>query len=139
MTFTHKLAVIALFSGTLFACSGDGPAGNSAKITRLVVVPNTVTIDLSQPVQLQAYGRTQANDSVATPLGTVSWKTSDAAVASVSASGLVNGIVGGSVTITATSQGVSGVANVSVSQSPLPPPPPRVGWHVSPSGSSSGN
>ena len=141
MTFKHKLAHrlarlkgAVLLGGTLFACNADGPAGNS-RITRLVVVPNNVTIDLTQPVQFQVYSRTQANDSVAAPGGTVSWKTSDAAVASVSTSGLVRGLATGTVTVTATTEKLSGAANVTVAERPVGP---HIGWHVSPNGSSSG-
>jgi hypothetical protein len=100
------------------------------------VVPNNVTIDLTQPVQLQVYGRTQANDSVAAPGGTVSWKTSDAAVASVSSSGLVRGLASGTVVITATAEGLAASSNVIVAE--RPPVGPHIGWHVSPNGSSSG-
>src|SRR5207237_6420334 len=50
----------------------------------------------------------------------VTWATSDATVATVDAAGLVSGATAGSATITATSEGVSGTAAVTVT--PRPPP-----------------
>ncbi len=44
----------------------------------------------------------------------VTWTTSNAAVATVSATGLVTGVAPGTATITATSEGVSGTATVTV-------------------------
>ena len=50
----------------------------------------------------------------------VSWSSSNATVATVSQSGLVTGVsVGGPITITATSEGISGTASVSVTAVPV--------------------
>src|SRR4029077_7741633 len=50
---------------------------------------------------------------------TVTWATSNAAVASVSGSGLVTGVAAGTATITATSEGQTGTATVTVTNVPV--------------------
>ena len=55
---------------------------------------------------------------------TVTWSSSNSAVASVSSSGLVNSLSAGTANIIATSDGKSGIATVTVSAFVAPPPPP---------------
>ncbi len=62
---------------------------------------------------------------------TVTWSSSAPTVASVTATGLVAGLLAGSATIMATSEGQSGTAAVTVTTSPPPPPPPP-GWPNAP-------
>src|SRR5207247_11057388 len=50
---------------------------------------------------------------------TVTWTTSSTTIATVSASGLVTGVAVGSATITATSEGQSGTASVTVAIVPV--------------------
>jgi uncharacterized protein YjdB len=50
---------------------------------------------------------------------TVTWSTSNAAVATVSSSGVVAGLTNGTATITATSEGVSGTTQITVFGSPV--------------------
>src|SRR3989449_1259723 len=50
---------------------------------------------------------------------TIAWSSGSPAVATVSASGLVTGVAAGSVTITATSEGQSGTATITVSTVPV--------------------
>ena len=54
----------------------------------------------------------------------VSWTSSNTSVATVSGSGLVTGVAGGTSDITATSQGKTGSATITVIDSSSPPPPP---------------
>src|SRR5207245_2656404 len=49
----------------------------------------------------------------------VAWASSNPALATVSASGLVTGVAAGAVTITATSEGQSGTASVTVANVPV--------------------
>src|SRR5205814_4107300 len=51
---------------------------------------------------------------------TISWTSSNAAVATVSGTGLVSGVAAGSATITATSEGRSGQAQVTVAAPSAP-------------------
>ena len=58
---------------------------------------------------------------------TISWTTSAPLVGSVSTLGVVTGLVAGSATITATSEGISSSAVITVSATSVPPQPPASG------------
>jgi len=143
MNFTYKLSkrlaiiksVLVLSLGvSVFACQTDNNTGSSVPhITQLVMVPESVSVDASQTYQLKVYGRTAAGDSVGSDVHAVAWSTSDPAIATVSARGLVSSLIEGAVTVSATSDGASAAAKVRV-RTPIP----HAGWHVSPDGNSSG-
>src|SRR6267142_89205 len=143
MNFTYKLSkrlaiiksVLVLGLGvSVFACQTDNNIGSSVPhITQLVMVPESVSVDASQTYQLKVYGRTAAGDSVGSDVHAVAWSTSDLAVATVSARGLVSSLTEGAVMVSATSDGASAAAKVRV-RTPIP----HAGWHVSPGGNSSG-
>ena len=84
----------------------------TAPVATVTVTPTTAGVVAGQTVQLTATPR----DAGGTPLGgrTVTWASSNTAVATVSATGLVTGVAPGSTVITATSESASGVAAVSV-------------------------
>jgi hypothetical protein len=66
---------------------------------------------------------------------TVTWTSSNPLIATVSPLGLVTGLVGGSATVTAASEGISATATVTVTASAPPPPPSGSGvWAHEPSG-----
>src|SRR4029077_14739203 len=81
----------------------------------VTVSPASPSVPVGQTVQLTATPK----DGSGNPLSgrTVTWATSNAALATVSASGLVTGVAAGTATITATSEGKSGKATVSVTSS----------------------
>src|SRR6266550_229553 len=87
-------------------------------VATVTVSPASAGEQVGQTVQLTATPR----DAAGNPLAgrTVTWATSNAAVDTVSATGLVTGILAGSTTITATSEGQSGTAAITVTT--LPPP-----------------
>jgi hypothetical protein len=85
------------------------------------VTPATASIGEGATVQLTATPKDAAGNALTGRA--VSWATSDAAVATVNASGLVSGVAAGAATITATSEGESGTAQVTVT----PPAPPGAG------------
>jgi hypothetical protein len=62
-----------------------------------------------------------------------SWSSSNASVAQVDGSGRVSAVAAGNATITATSGGRSGTAQVTVNAAPPPPPAPVVSVEVTPS------
>ncbi|MGH7522724.1 MAG: Ig-like domain-containing protein, partial [Gemmatimonadales bacterium] len=82
-------------------------------VTLVTVSPGTPSVAVGTTVQLTA---TTKDASGNTLVGrTVTWGTSNGAIATVSSSGLVTAVaVGGPVTITATSEGINGTANVTV-------------------------
>jgi trimeric autotransporter adhesin len=81
------------------------------------VSPSLVTIFSGQTLQLSAIV-TDDRGQVLTGR-TVSYVSSDPQVATVSASGLVTGVTAGAVTITATSEGASGTATITVAPEPV--------------------
>ncbi|HKA58466.1 MAG TPA: Ig-like domain-containing protein, partial [Gemmatimonadales bacterium] len=81
-------------------------------VATVSVTPATATVDVGATVQLTATPR-DANGNPLTGRA-VTWTSSDPAIATVSATGLVSGVAGGPVTITATSEGQSGTAAVTI-------------------------
>ena len=89
---THALAVLAVGS--------------------VVVTPAPGSVKFGQQVQLSATTLDSAGDTLTGRV--VTWSSSAPAVATVSASGLVTGIMTGKAVITAASEGVTGSSTVSV-------------------------
>ena len=112
------LAVVALAAGCGGGDSATAPVvPDSPRPTTLTVTPPTVELVAGATVQLRAEVRDQ-NASVMAGAA-VTWTSSETSVATVDAAGLVTGVsAGGPVTITATSGGQSGAAQITV----LPPP-----------------
>ena len=100
-----------------YAC-GDGttePPAYFPEPTSVTVSPATAELTaLGETVQLSAEVRDQNGAVMAS--ATVTWASSDAAVATVSASGLVAAAANGTATITATAGSASGSATVTVAQ-----------------------
>src|SRR5207247_223894 len=90
------------------AATGPTPA-RPASVT---VSPSSVSDTVGQKQQLPATAK-EANGNIL-PGPTVSWSSSNAAVATVSGSGYATTVSAGTATITATSEGVSGDATITV-------------------------
>ncbi len=83
-------------------------------LSSIFITPAATTVAISGSQQLIATG-TYSDGSKNTLTGdTVGWSTSDNTVATVTNGGLVKGVATGTATITATDQGVSGTAAVTV-------------------------
>jgi uncharacterized protein YjdB len=90
------------------------PPPPPAPVATVALAPATASIQVGQGAQLVATLRDAAGNLLTGR--TITWSSATPSVASVSASGLVSGVaVGGPVTITATSEGRSGTAAVTVS------------------------
>ena len=106
----------------LAACGGDSTTAPSSDTSTSTPTPVATSITLSAdslsltPLtatsQLSATVKDQNGATMAS--ATVTWVTSDAAVATVSSTGLVTSVAGGTATITATSGSVSATASVTV-------------------------
>src|SRR5437016_633516 len=113
---------VAAGSATITATS-EGQSGTSAltvtnvPVASVTVSPATATVTIGTTTQLTATPK----DANGTALSgrVVTWVTSNAAAATVSASGLVTGVAAGSATITATSEGQSGTAALTVTNVPV--------------------
>src|SRR6266404_2193639 len=123
-------------SGTAaITVTSEGKTGTSAitvtsvPVASVTVSPASPTVTAGQTVQLTATPK-DANGNQLTGR-TITWSSSNTSVATVSSGGLVSGVVAGSATITATSEGQSGTAaitvtNVSVASVTVSPAPASV-------------
>jgi uncharacterized protein YjdB len=103
--------------------TSEGQSGTAAVsivapiVTSVAVSPTTTSVSSGGTTPLTAIVRDQNNIIMTGRV--VTWTTSNAAIVTVSPIGLVTGIsAGGPVTITATSEGKSGTAAVTVTSSP---------------------
>src|SRR6266480_3954139 len=113
---------VAAGSATITANS-EGQSGRSAltvtnvPVASVTMSPAAATVTVGTTTQVTATPK-DANGTALSG-GVVTWGTSNAAVATVSASGLVTGVAAGSATITATSEGQSGTAALTVTNVPV--------------------
>jgi hypothetical protein len=120
---TFDLSCIGVLTASLVACGGGGGGGGgngpSRTLTAVTITGNTTFTSAGQTSQLAA--RAQYSDSTSDDVTTqATWSSSNQAVATVSATGLVTSQSGGtSATITATFQSVTGSAGVTVAAPPV--------------------
>lgn len=126
--------VTAVAVGTVFVVVSSGNKADTTAITvvpvpvaAVAVTPGSAALIVADSAQFSGV----AQDSTGATLAghSISWTTSDAQVASVTAAGLVRGLAAGTASITASSGGKSAAAAVTVSA------PVRGGYYVSASGS----
>src|SRR3989441_106313 len=109
-------------SATITATS-EGQSGTSGvtvtfvPVASVTVNPASASVQVGQTVQLSATPR-DANGN-ALPGRTVTWASTNTTVATVNGQGLVTAKVVGSATITATSEGQSGSAAITVTAAPV--------------------
>jgi len=96
------------------------------------VSPATASVVVGGTVQLVATLKDSAGNVLTGR--TINWTSSASGIATVSATGLVTGVAAGNATITATSEGKSGTATVSVTVGAT-----HSGFYASPSGTSGGD
>ena len=89
-------------------------------VATVTVSPSQAAIEEGQTQQFEAMAAT--TDGTAITDAEFAWSSSDEMVATVDANGLATGIGSGEVMITATADGVSGMATLTVSEPPPPPP-----------------
>ena|SRR5690349_4468013 len=108
---------------TQVAASARGKSGiatvtvTKTPVASVVVSPNSATATIGSKTQLTA-ATYDGGQSVLTGRA-VTWATSNAAVATVDANGLVTAKAGGTATITATSEGKSGACQLTVALLPV--------------------
>src|SRR2546428_818630 len=113
---------VAVGAATLTATS-EGKSGTAAitvatvPVASVTVSPATASVQVGQTVPLAATPKDANGNSLSGR--TIAWSSGSPAVATVSASGLVTGVAAGSATITATSEGQSGTATITVSTVPV--------------------
>jgi uncharacterized protein YjdB len=110
---------------TVTASSGSVSASVPVTVTApapgplhtITVSPSSPTVNVGSTTTLTATAR-DASGSVL-PGTAITWQTGNAAVATVSSSGVVTGVAPGTVAITASSGGVTGSATVTVQLAPI--------------------
>ena len=89
-------------------------------VASVMVSPTEASIEEGQTQQFEAMAATA--DGMGIPDVEFTWMSSDDGVATVDLSGLATGISAGEATITATADGISGTAVLTVTEPPPPPP-----------------
>ena len=112
---------LALFAAVvLSACGGGGSGGGDAvpprPLTTISITPTDVTLEaLGATAQLEATARDQNGNILSAQFG---WSSSDTAVVTVDAEGLVTAASNGMATVTVRSGSVSAPVTVTVRQTP---------------------
>ena len=112
----HRSSLVALVvTLTLAACGGDNGV-TVTEINSVAVSPGTATL-VSLGATQQLFALASAAGTLA-PDATFTWSSSDASVASVSATGLVTALANGTTTVTASVTGATatGSATITVAQ-----------------------
>ena len=124
VSVTSAGAATGVSAGIATITASSGTKSGSSSITVTSVSVATVTVAPSAPsvlvgttVQLAATLRDASGNVLSGR--PVTWRSSDSSRARVSTTGLVTGLVIGSATITATSEGRNGTASVTVTQLPV--------------------
>ncbi|MFH1884819.1 MAG: Ig-like domain-containing protein [Planctomycetota bacterium] len=112
---------------TTVSATGDGGVSGTADVTvtevpvltTIEVLPSTVTLYVGETQQFTATGKDQYGESIDT--GSITWESSNEAVGTVDPTGLFEAGAEGTTTVSATSGGVVGYADVTVQETPAAP------------------
>jgi len=90
---------------------------STVPIATIAVTPSTDTVVVTQTLQLTAVAKDAQGGTLTGR--TMAWITSDASRATVSSTGLVTGVSPGAVTITASAEGKTGTASITIKDKPV--------------------
>jgi uncharacterized protein YjdB len=93
-------------------------------VAGVTVSPSPLTLQVGTTQQMTAALRDPNGHAITGRV--VTWSSSAPAIATVTGTGLVTGVAAGGVTITASSEGTTGTASLTITAGPPPPPPPPV-------------
>jgi uncharacterized protein YjdB len=114
---TGRVTAVGVGTATITA-TAEGVSGRATLVVQLVPVATVAvlpaTLDLKPGDTGKLTAETRAADGTLLSGRVVTWASSDVAIATVDANGNVTGVAAGTATITATSEGQSGTAAVSV-------------------------
>jgi len=120
---TGLVTSVAVGGPVTITATSEGQTGSAGvtvtpvPVATVAVSPATASITPGQTQQLIATPTDAQGDSL--PGRTVTWTSSDPAVATVSATGLVTAVAVGAATITATSEGQTGSATITITPVPV--------------------
>jgi len=110
-----RLSTVLALTLILAGCGGDStgtaPTSAAATVTSVTVTGGTPTV--GNTVQFVATAR-MSNTTVQDVTTVATWQSSNPAVATVSATGSVRAVTGGTADITATYQGVRGILSITI-------------------------
>ncbi|HEX6316840.1 MAG TPA: Ig-like domain-containing protein [Gemmatimonadaceae bacterium] len=112
----HVFAILAAGGTASCGGGGDGTTDPQGKVARVEVTAPSTAMEVGQTMQATARYFDATSSQITGR--TVSWSTSSSAVATISTTGLITAAGVGSVTITATVDGVQG--NLALTVSPVP-------------------
>lgn len=129
-------------AAALVACAGESPtepkqSSSPNPVSTITISPLPASVALNGTLQLSAVVR----DSTGTMLSgrTIAWTSGAQNIATISTSGVVQGVDTGTAMITASSEGKNASAAVRVTKTATTPVGDHAGYFVSPSGSTSGD
>jgi uncharacterized protein YjdB len=120
---TTGLITAIAAGGTVVTAASEGRTAvvavtvSTVPIATIAVTPATDTVVMTQTLQLTAVAKDAQGGTLTGR--TMAWITSDAARATVSSTGLVTGVSPGTVTITASAEGKTGTASITVKEKPV--------------------
>jgi len=110
----RHILLLTLLLSSLVACDGASTAPTPT-VSTVVISPESATLGSpSETRQLTAEARDSSGALISEK--TFVWSSGDESVATVSQSGLVTAVANGTTTITATTDGVTGSASITVGQ-----------------------
>jgi hypothetical protein len=104
--------LVCAVAAALLGCGGGDSTGGDGPVATVTVTPDPATVQVGSTVQLTAVLEDAAGNQLSGR--TVTWSSNAGGTAGVDADGLVTGVSAGSATITATSEGRTGTADVEV-------------------------
>ena len=112
--WSRRAGIAATVALAMTACGGDGGGSGPEPepVATVTVSPADVTLPVGESQQLAATAKDAAGTSLTGR--TITWESSDDGVATVSPTGLVSAVGPGDATVTATSEGKSGDAALTV-------------------------
>jgi uncharacterized protein YjdB len=132
VAFRGALNVNAVFGALSNIASGSTGGAAVAPVMTVSVSPASVSQPAGTTQQLAATLKDASGNTLTGR--SVTWTSSNPAIATVSSGGRETSVTPGTTTITATSEGKSGTATVTVTTSSPPPPPTSTGWTHEPAG-----
>lgn len=113
LTFLIALVAIAGCSSSHLSSNSSTGSGSTKTLSSIAISPANPSIAVKATQQFTAMG-TYSDGSTANITSSVTWSSSNAAVASVTSAGVATGAGAGSATITAAMNGVSGTNSLTV-------------------------
>ena len=120
---TSGLVTALTPGGSIITAASEGRTAvatitvSSVPVATVVVTPNDNPVVVGQTTQLTAEARDASGQALAGRA--ILWSTSAANIATVTSNGIVTAIAPGTATITATSEGKTGTATITVSPKPV--------------------